>query len=353
MTVHASKGLEFPITIVSGMTTQPSRRRGVQVVWDDDTWHLTSIGDDGSFEDVAPIDELMSDAERRRMLYVACTRAVDHLVLSLHRRTPDDHAPKSGAAGYTSAELLFHAGAAVPESGVVLADFAPATPPGLRRPSPADPGRLDDIDAWRAELAAVMSAANHRSAIAATRLADEVRLLRDRDMADDPGLDKQPVNIDLPPWQRGRYGTSIGRAVHGTLQFCDLTTGDDIDDLARSQCAAESILGLDRTVAALARSAIRAPIVRTVVDGAEHWRELFIAAPVGQSGPRGVHRPARAHRGGSGHRRLQDRSVVGAGADRRADRSLPHAARGVRRGTRGDARRARRRRRARALSGRR
>ena len=130
MTVHASKGLEFPITIVSGMTTQPSRRRGVQVVWDDDTWHLTSIGDDGSFEDVAPIDELMSDAERRRMLYVACTRAVDHLVLSLHRRTPDDHAPKSGAAGYTSAELLFHAGAAAPESGAVLADFDPAT---LRR----------------------------------------------------------------------------------------------------------------------------------------------------------------------------------------------------------------------------
>ena len=36
MTVHASKGLEFPITIVSGMTTQPSSRRGVQVVWGDD-----------------------------------------------------------------------------------------------------------------------------------------------------------------------------------------------------------------------------------------------------------------------------------------------------------------------------
>jgi ATP-dependent helicase/nuclease subunit A len=282
MTVHASKGLEFPITIVSGMTTQPSRRRGVQVVWDDDTWHLTSVGDDGSFEDVAPIDELMSDAERRRMLYVACTRAVDHLVLSLHRRNPDDDVPKSGTAGYTSAELLFHSGAAAPESGVVIAEFDPSTPVGLPRRPLSDPGRLDDIETWRAELSAAMSAAGHRSAIAATRLADEVRFLRDRDMADDPGLDKQPVNIDLPPWQRGRYGTSIGRAVHGTLQFCDLATGADIDDLARSQCAAESILGLDRTVAALARSAIRAPIVRAVVDGAEHWRELFIAAPVGQ-----------------------------------------------------------------------
>jgi len=282
MTVHASKGLEFPITIVSGMTTQPSRRRGVQVVWDDDTWHLTSTGDDGSFEDVAPIDELMSDAERRRLLYVACTRAVDHLVVSLHRRHPDDHVPKSGGAGYTSAELLFHAGAAGSTSGAIVTDFESPTSTDRTPPSSGAPGELDDIDAWRAELDEAMSAAGRRSAIAATRLADEVRLLRDRDMSDDPGLDKQPVNIDLPPWQRGRYGTSIGRAVHGTLQFCDLATGVDIDDLARSQCAAESILGLDRTVAALARSAIRAPIVRTVVDGAEHWRELFIAAPVGE-----------------------------------------------------------------------
>jgi ATP-dependent helicase/nuclease subunit A len=100
------------------------------------------------------------------------------------------------------------------------------------------------------------------------------------DEVEDPGLDKQPVNLDLPPWQRGRYGTSIGRAVHGTLQFCDLEHGRDIDTLARAQCAAEGILGLDGRVAALARSAIQAPIVRQVVAGADHWRELFVAAPV-------------------------------------------------------------------------
>jgi ATP-dependent helicase/nuclease subunit A len=201
--------------------------------------------------------------------------------VSLHRLHPDDHAPKTGEAGFTSAELLASAGAAELASPgrAAIADPEPAPTP-VQVDTPAT--QADDIDRWRTERAEAMDRASRRSAIAATRLADEVRLLRERDMTDDPGLDKQPVNIDLPPWQRGRYGTSIGRAVHGTLQFCDLATGDDIDDLARSQCAAESILGLDRTVAALARSAIRAPIVRTVVDGAEHWRELFIAAPVGE-----------------------------------------------------------------------
>jgi ATP-dependent helicase/nuclease subunit A len=65
------------------------------------------------------------------------------------------------------------------------------------------------------------------------------------------------------------------------LQFCDLDSGADIDVLARSQCAAEGIIGLDSRVAALARSALTAPIVRSVVDGADHWREVFVAAPVG------------------------------------------------------------------------
>jgi ATP-dependent helicase/nuclease subunit A len=40
-------------------------------------------------------------------------------------------------------------------------------------------------------------------------------------------------------------------------------------------------MGLEDQVAALARSALAAPVVRSVVAGAEHWRELFVAAPVG------------------------------------------------------------------------
>jgi ATP-dependent helicase/nuclease subunit A len=65
------------------------------------------------------------------------------------------------------------------------------------------------------------------------------------------------------------------------LQFCDLATGADIDNLARAQCAAEGVIGLESHVAALARSALAAPIVHAVVAGAEHWRELFVAAPIG------------------------------------------------------------------------
>ncbi len=139
-----------------------------------------------------------------------------------------------------------------------------------------------DPVAWAAERRRVLATASRRSGIAATRLAAELSPhVAATSASDDVGLDKQPVNIEQPPWQRGRYGTSIGRAVHGVLQFCDLDDGHDIATLAKAQCAAEGVIGLDEQVAALARSAIATPIVRGIVAGLEHWRELFVAAMVG------------------------------------------------------------------------
>ena len=280
MTIHAAKGLEFPITIVAGLTTKPRRATTNGVVWADDTWMLAGRGDDGVFVAHQPIDEQMGDAERRRLLYVACTRAVDHLVVSLHRSAPTkSNAEYDDWGPLTSAELLWAAGAGLAPAGAGELDAEPRRVPRPIAVSTAHPWA--DLDQWTIERDRAFVAASRRTGIAATRLSEEVTAVRDRDAVDDPGLDKRPVNVELPPWQRGRYGTSIGRAVHGVLQFCDLATGDDIENLARAQCAAEGVIGLEAQVAALARSALRTPIVGEVVGGAEHWRELFVAAPIG------------------------------------------------------------------------
>ena len=286
MTIHAAKGLEFPITIVAGLTTRPKRSTSNGVVWADGTWMLSGRGDDGVFDAHVPIDEQMSDAERRRLLYVACTRAVDHLVVSLHRCQP----PKDGYAAegsMPSAELLCSVGEAARWPGLPGPDDPASAPVAAVHASggpdagPAASVPWADEAEWRAERERALTVASRRSGIAATRLSEELAGVPAGRETDDPGLDKHPVNLELPPWQRGRYGTSIGRAVHGVLQFCDLATGADIDTLARAQCAAEGVLGLETQVAALARSALTAPIVRSVVDGAAHWRELFVAAPLG------------------------------------------------------------------------
>ncbi len=202
-------------------------------------------------------------------------------MVSLYRPPPAKGNPEGTDQGkLTSAELLWYAGAAGPTSGARLGAFERRP---VDRPT-ATALELDwsDPEGWAGERLRVLAAASRRSAIAATRLAAELHPHEQTvGPTDDAGLDKQPVNVELPPWQRGRYGTSIGRAVHGVLQFCDLADGHDVDTLARSQCAAEGVIGLEERVAALARSALRTPIVRSVVAGDEHWRELFVAATVG------------------------------------------------------------------------
>ena len=96
---------------------------------------------------------------------------------------------------------------------------------------------------------------------------------------DDPGLAKGGVDLDQPPWQKGRYGTAIGRAVHAVLQTVDLTTGAGLDDAAAAQAAAEGVIGREHTIAALARSALATDTVRAAAASPGCWREVFVARP--------------------------------------------------------------------------
>jgi ATP-dependent helicase/nuclease subunit A len=265
MTVHAAKGLEFPITVLAGLTTQMQGRSAMSVVWLHSAagpgWALADRKSE-LFEQFQPLDEQMGDAERRRLLYVACTRAVDHLVVSLHRK------PEATADGTTKSTSATGPAEAVPR---------------VDAPAPELPWA--DAGEWAAERARALRVASTRSAISATRLATELAAAPPGPDAEsveaDAGLAKDPVDLDLPPWQRGRYGTAIGRAVHAVLQDADLATGDDIDRLAVVQCAAEGIFGFEDRVAALSRSALSAPIVKKAAGGAEHWRELFVVAQLG------------------------------------------------------------------------
>ena len=75
------------------------------------------------------------------------------------------------------------------------------------------------------------------------------------------------------------YGTAVGRAVHAVLQFADLRTGANIPAFAAAQAAAEGVIGLERTIDRLARSALQAPIVAQGQAG-QHWRELFVATQI-------------------------------------------------------------------------
>src|SRR5262249_57455827 len=127
-------------------------------------------------------------------------------------------------------------------------------------------------DRWDAEHARAFEQGRRRSFVAATTLAKRT----DVAATGDPGLAKDARDLELPPWNKGRYGTAIGRAVHAVLQTIDLATGAGITDLAAAQAAAEGVLGYETTIADLASAALGSPTVRAA-SAAEYWREAYVA----------------------------------------------------------------------------
>jgi ATP-dependent exoDNAse (exonuclease V) beta subunit len=272
LTIHGAKGLEFPITILSGMTTQAQQRpAGVRVVFPPDGGYGLKIGrhvTTEEFERFQPIDEQMDFDEKLRLLYVGATRARDHLVVSVHRRA---RTLKPEPTTWTHAELLWDA---TDDTGgwVTLAPVAASAPETCA----IDPVRppLPPFADWQAERDAALARSGRSRVRAATAIAAEAA-------ARDPGLAKEPRDLDLPPWNKGRYGTAIGRAVHAVLQTIDLRTGDGIVSTARAQAAAEGVIGREADIEALARSALESATVRAAVES-QYWRETYVAAPVGE-----------------------------------------------------------------------
>jgi ATP-dependent exoDNAse (exonuclease V) beta subunit len=288
MTIHAAKGLEFPITIVSGMSTAPMRRAArAEVVFPprgEVGYRFGRHVSTDEYEEWKPIDEQMDYHERMRLLYVACTRARDHLVVSLHRKA---RASAPEANKRTNAELLLDGMGEMLEA---IPDAVPdhTSPRSLTTPVVTAPAPLIPLADWERERDAALARATRPTTIAATALTD--------DGAHDPtgeleaGLYKRPRDLDLPPWLKGRYGTSIGRAVHGTLQTVDLATGGitgtelgaggAIDAAVAAQCEAEAIPGRVADVRALVVAALGSPSGREAA-ASEHWREVYACTPVG------------------------------------------------------------------------
>jgi len=320
MTIHAAKGLEFPITIVSGLSSTPgSGPRAGDARFPPEggvAYYLGKHAETPEFTASRPLDEQMGFDERVRLLYVAATRARDHLVVSLHRA--GRKRPPSSPASRTNAEIL------VDGMGERLARLpdaagdgpAPPTPPAAPPVAPPAP-----FATWRAEHQAALAAAGRPTTVSATALTEEggpeveppepagpedepappppagpegqlaldfsgpprpPDLDRAPDGAD-AGLRKRPGDLDRPPWLKGRYGTAVGRAVHGVLQTVPLDAAPDDPAVAAAvaaQCQAEAVPDRAATVQELVGRALGSPSVREAA-ARPHWREIFACTPVG------------------------------------------------------------------------
>ena len=264
MTIHGAKGLEFPITVMAGMTTMFQRpQRGPAVLFPPGQPALLKVSSrvaSERYDEWKSFNDTMDEHERLRLLYVAATRTRDHLIVCLHRLN----------SGYNTSAKVLAEHALASESAT---PFVP-TRTGVQPPKRAVRQPLVERGEWAAKLSEAADVSRRRMVVSATALAREAA------QATDPGLDKRARNLDLPPWLKGRYGTAIGRSVHGVLQVVDLATGDGLAQAAAAQAAAEGVDNRRSTVEQLARAGLESQAAKAA-STAEHWREVWVAATVG------------------------------------------------------------------------
>ena len=295
-TIHASKGREFPIVILSGTCSRP-RPMTVSLVWPQQGGYGVRFNNTlltKTFAEYRQREEQMEDAEKVRLLYVALTRAKDHLVVSAHRIERSENSK----AKPSMAEMVVDNAPELPE-----ARWQPEPLPVVETEAslsdwqvlPARPARVVETEAsfsdWRSSRRAMLAKAGRPLAVSGSAIAMGFTADDDAGYALDPDDPHSPEDKDSPsdsaiddqqtPWRKGRGGTQIGKAVHGVLQTVGFGADpDQLDSVVAAQADAEGVSSEKSTVRALVKSALESDTVQQAA-ASEHWKEIYVAAPFG------------------------------------------------------------------------
>ncbi|MEJ7784253.1 MAG: UvrD-helicase domain-containing protein [Solirubrobacteraceae bacterium] len=281
MTIHAAKGLEYPIVVAANTNTGERKPEGP---FSDPSTHRVAfrLGTQKTgqfatpdFDDWADREKAQLAAERLRLLYVALTRARDHLVIPC--------IPPPEKRGGLLAELAKHFPELDDETrgrdidGVHVLD--PATLPPL---SPREHERIDElteaeIDAGVAELetwvAARAGVLHSASAGLNVVTASSVKPIdRAFPLASTADAGDAAISLDLAP------PVDIGTAVHRVMELITLPNGDDIEAITAAVCAEAGIGSCYMEVLELARRCLAAPSVQRALSADRYEREVPFAA---------------------------------------------------------------------------
>ena len=292
MTIHAAKGLEFPVVVLTGFGSTPNRnadnvivdrtsgRAEIQLTLSGGI-HVPTPG----YEAAKGRESAAAEAEDVRLAYVACTRAKDHLVVSLFRRGVKKDTTRAAKLEEFCSDRLDLFQKLDWES---LVEAAVAFTPMADEERAAPGGDFADLRAqWEAQRESTIEKASQVQAQAVTAIAQRVKGQPPSVPAEeDVTSEKAEAGEGEIPYRRGRGGTNLGRAVHAVLQSIDLLTGEGLEEICRAQAEAEGIGDAAEDVLELSRNALATDTVKGLVDSvkqgsANYYREVFVSTKLG------------------------------------------------------------------------
>ncbi|HLH66616.1 MAG TPA: UvrD-helicase domain-containing protein [Solirubrobacteraceae bacterium] len=285
MTMHGAKGLEYPIVALANLGTQSSPSAGPVPREAERFLHFRvgadTLGRHGHFatpryDEEWEAEKAYIQAEKLRLLYVAATRARDHLLIPCV-------VGKLGAK-----HLLGTLVRALPDDDQALVTVIPTdglSPPEVESAEALEPTEAE-IQAGIAERAAWIDAREQLKRRASKERDIEVASSRERAQgplaAEVATFDAALVIGQGPP-------IPIGDAVHMVMERVALPDAADLQAVAEDVCFEGDIAADLDDVIAMCRACLRAPSVQRALAGGRYWREVpfVLSRDGGLDGDRG------------------------------------------------------------------
>ena len=299
VTIHSAKGLEYPIVALANLNRGVTHN-GKKPIPEAHARRLhLSIGrgykEEGRFETVGyekaeAKENEMIDAEARRLLYVAATRARDHMIVPvvgpkekakdmLKWLLPDlperaDAADRSAGASAEPADVPGgHAEGECPE-GCFLYELGalPERPGPLREPDPdsaAIDGALSAREQWGAEHEEMLRVAGRERAIVAPSGIER--------------LWERPLTVEVTEGEGAIVATgagaplALGDALHRVMESVDLLEPSNLEPLVAALARESALEDRQDELLELARACLMSSTIKLAAASESCWREVPFA----------------------------------------------------------------------------